>query len=449
MSTKSSKLAINGKQVTVQSNLENGSFTVKDSDGRLIGSGTAAGGGSVVFSEGSRSAQAALLGIRGSAAIDTPFNRKALTKALNEKVRGVVENENQAILNKNATPEQLDVLKNGGYGNKINIKNETVPVVPDTDSPPAPPTGNGEGNDGAGPPATPPPVIKPPEVQDLDGSQVRYPANQIDGEYDHVLFNIFEYVPAGVGGVTALVSGAGRPTDRMKNRTTVGSIILPMPKNLADSNSVSFSGDRMNAFQAAAAGMIGAILGDDAPGAATRAAAQNIQGAIGENSGQLKDTVRAKVTESIIGGGNVLTRTTGAILNSNLELLFSGPELRTFQFSYTMTPRTKPEAANCKRIIRMFKKAMAAKLKQGALFLHTPNMFDIVFIHKGGPHPFLNKIKPCALTNFGVTYTPDGAYMTYEDGSPVAYNLSFSFNEIEPIYDIDYENGEGAEGMGF
>ncbi len=133
MSTKSSKLAINGKQVTVKSNLENGSFTVKDSEGRLIGSGTAAGGGSVVFSEGSRTAQAALLGIRGMGTFDTPFNRKALTKALNEKVRGVVENENQAILNKNATPEQLSILKNGGYGNKVNIKNETVPVVPDTD----------------------------------------------------------------------------------------------------------------------------------------------------------------------------------------------------------------------------------------------------------------------------------------------------------------------------
>ena len=46
-------------------------------------------------------------------------------------------------------------------------------------------------------------------------------------------------------------------------------------------------------------------------------------------------------------------------------------------------------------------------------------------------------------------YTPDGAYMTYEDGSPVAYELSFSFQELEPIYDKDYESGDGAKGMGF
>ena len=97
----------------------------------------------------------------------------------------------------------------------------------------------------------------------------------------------------------------------------------------------------------------------------------------------------------------------------------------------------------------MFKKAMAPKIKGGALFLYTPNVFLINFIHKGQNHPFLNKIKPCALTGLGVNFTPDGAYMTYEDGSPVAYNLQFSFSEMEPIYDIDYENDEGAEGTGF
>ena len=114
-----------------------------------------------------------------------------------------------------------------------------------------------------------------------------------------------------------------------------------------------------------------------------------------------------------------------------------------------MTPRDKAEALECKKIIRMFKKSMAPKLKGGALFLYTPNVFFIDFKYKSQDHPFLNRIKPCALTNFGVNYTPDGAYATYADGSPVAYNLQFSFSEIEPIYDKDYESGEGAKGMGF
>ena len=441
MAKKSSKLAINGKQVTVETELQDGSYTVKDSKGRLIGTGSASGGGTFVSSGGDSTAQKELLGLSGS-------RSRFLNRDLQAKVKGVVENENKAIINNNADTTQKLNLRDLGYGNKLDIKGVTTPAEPDNDTTPAPPTGNGETPDNDGPPATPAPAVKPPEVQDLGGQQARYPAGQIDGEYDHVLFTIFEYVPAGTAGVQAIVSGAGRPTDRMKNPTTVGSVILPMPKNIADSNSVSFSGDKMNALQAAGSSIVQGILSDN-PVDQTSQALANISGAMVSNKGQLKDFVRGAVTKDIIGGGNVLTRTTGAVLNSNLELLFSGPELRTFQFQYTMTPRDKKEAASCKQIIRMFKKAMAPKLKEGALFLYTPNMFFVDFIHKGGVHPFLNRIKPCALTTFGVTYTPDNAYMTYEDGSPVAYNLSFSFQEIEPIYDTDYESGDGAEGMGF
>jgi hypothetical protein len=47
-------------------------------------------------------------------------------------------------------------------------------------------------------------------------------------------------------------------------------------------------------------------------------------------------------------------------------------------------------------------------------------------------------IKECALTGFNVSYTPDGNYATYEDSSMVSYELQFSFQELEPIYNDDY-----------
>ena len=39
--------------------------------------------------------------------------------------------------------------------------------------------------------------------------------------------------------------------------------------------------------------------------------------------------------------------------------------------------------------------------------------------------------------------------MTYKDGSPIAYELRFGFQELEPIYDVDYEEGDAVSGMGF
>ena len=57
----------------------------------------------------------------------------------------------------------------------------------------------------------------------------------------------------------------------------------------------------------------------------------------------------------------LLARTTGEILNPNLELLFNGPTLRSFRFSFKMTPRNDTEAGQIKNIIRCFKKSMSLK----------------------------------------------------------------------------------------
>ena len=41
---------------------------------------------------------------------------------------------------------------------------------------------------------------------------------------------------------------------------------------------------------------------------------------------------------------NILQRAEGKMINNNLELLFNGPSLRSFNFSFQLRPRTKSEA---------------------------------------------------------------------------------------------------------
>ena len=88
------------------------------------------------------------------------------------------------------------------------------------------------------------------------------------------------------------------------------------------------------------------------------------------------------------------------------------------------------------------------------MFLTTPKIFRIQYIYNtdspdlaesgevlsnSTEHPFMNKIKPCALTGLNVNYTPEGSYMTYEDGgSMTGYDLNLTFKEIEPIYADDH-----------
>ena len=42
------------------------------------------------------------------------------------------------------------------------------------------------------------------------------------------------------------------------------------------------------------------------------------------------------------------------------------------------------------------------------------------------------------MNGFGVDYTPNGQYSTYEDGSMTAYQVTMNFKEIVPIYNDDY-----------
>jgi hypothetical protein len=136
-------------------------------------------------------------------------------------------------------------------------------------------------------------------------------------------------------------------------------------------------------------------------------------------------------------------------LNPNLELLFNGPQLRDFSFSFKMTPRSKKEAQMVRSIIRTFKQAMSVKRSQSVLLLKAPHTFRISYKTSNKDHPYLNRFKECALTNCSVNYTPDGSYMSYDDSSPdgrsmTAYELSLSFSELEPIFDDDYDDGKDA-----
>ena len=135
-------------------------------------------------------------------------------------------------------------------------------------------------------------------------------------------------------------------------------------------------------------------------------------------------------------------------MNNNLELMFSGPSLRTFNYNFRFTPRDPAEANEIRRIIKFFKKAMAPIRTEKKMFLESPHVFKLEYIFKnGGQHPFLNKMKTCACTSFNAVYAPDGSYMTYDDGSMTSYNVTMSFGELNPIYAEDIK--EDSNDMGY
>ena len=52
----------------------------------------------------------------------------------------------------------------------------------------------------------------------------------------------------------------------------------------------------------------------------------------------------------------------------------------------------------------------------------------------------LNKFKICALVNMQVVYAPDGQWAAYDEGQPVSLTMTLNFQEIEPVYESDYQD---------
>ena len=276
---------------------------------------------------------------------------------------------------------------------------------------------------------------------------LRYPLRVPNLGYDFIRITAFKYQPGGDASLSLTNPNRGERRGEQLETT-----ILPMQPNFSESNAVGWGGDKVNPLQ-----MIGAqaaISGIKAIG--NPADMLSIMGkAAGEIGDQLKNVIEDENTgPALIAyfagqavGANIGARTAGTVLNPNLELLFSGPNLRTFQFNFRMTPRDHDESLMIKKIIRTFKKNMAVKKSSSKLFLETPNIFQLEYIYNadgpngGQQHPYLNKFKMMAMTSFNVNYTPDGTYMTYgRDGSLTAYDISMAFGELEPIYADDYDD---------
>ena len=265
---------------------------------------------------------------------------------------------------------------------------------------------------------------------------------------DVLKFTMVKYVPSDIN----MKSGFGINTDERNSgeREILGTVILPIPGGISDNNQVSWGSQSMNNIEVAAAQFALNTISDGAKGA--ELATKNLVAAVGGSNNDLKTAIGVAIAGQAAGvGGQLLTRTTGAVFNPNMELLFSGPSLRQFSFKFTFTARQSEESKEIVKILRFFKQGSAVQRSESNLFLKSPHTFKIQYLYRGpagGENPFMGKIKECACTGVNVNYTPQNNYSTFSDGAMTSYEMSLNFSELEPVFNDEYAN-DGDTSIGF
>ena len=295
---------------------------------------------------------------------------------------------------------------------------------------------------------------------------LRYPFARLESDSDYLEVKFLEYSPPGFdrgGGGQSLRLQTS--SESLKNNEKIlGMVYLPIPESITDSNGVTWGEDKLNGFAAAGLGIASDMIKSDDVGKAITAGANRTRDSVGKllgdrNTINAANSVFAAAAVNALGGSTsptgILARQSGAVLNNNMELLFGGVQLRTFSFNYDFAPRDENESAIIRNIIRVFKKSLNAKnfskddTRSSGLFIGSPDVFQLTYKTGGGNHQFLHKFKPMALLNMAVNYTGAGTYATYDNTAPVHTKIDLTFQELNPIFSEDYEDGEGVEGTGF
>lgn len=320
------------------------------------------------------------------------------------------------------------------------------------------------------------------------GGVLQYPIDLDTDIQDYFEIQIFKYraakrlprinedVENAAGGIYARSNLRGlRQNQRLQDLQST--IQLPIPNSVKDQNAVGWGGGEMS-------GVAGSILGPVTDALFGQMTSTQIEQSdeliqkikngvktgtdaldrVGEIFGGVTDVLGEKAVRrrnmlsmisnlSNVAGININVNQAisrfGAVENPNLELLITGPSLRSFSFTIRLTPRSPEEARKVRMIIRSLKQGMAIKKGQQlfeggsrGLLLGTPDVFKLRYIKARTQKDIkgLNKFKTCALQNMSVDYTGEaGRFAAYDDDSqPVTSIITLSFSELVPIYDTDY-----------
>lgn len=312
--------------------------------------------------------------------------------------------------------------------------------------------------------------------------RLSYPRNKVYESFtDYVEFKFYKYKPPFnrtaefFADKRSSLAGYNYTESEFEQVENLGTVLLYMPEDIGASYGSAWGSQDFTNVARDILNIAGAAANANVGGLAQAGA-----DAVKNIPGRLPSLIGQQVANFINGlpgqiGGNVdlnsvLSGTAGIIINPNTEILFQGFKMRSFDVAFKMTPEDKDEAGEIKKIIDTFKEASLPdyggnadvfkkllgdtevaddpEVSKGTFatgvntnYISNPYLCQVNFKKGSGSHPYLPKYKPCVISNISISYTPDGSWATYEDGSPVATTIQLSFQESKLVYRSEISQG--------
>lgn len=259
----------------------------------------------------------------------------------------------------------------------------------------------------------------------------RYPLDLATNDVDYVTFKHLKY------------QETSRPGDP-------GSIILYMPNttpaisNQEDWGPKKFEGPLGNITKSVLKTAAGAVsdIGTEGGGGRT---VDDFKGMIEESTSNAPGAVKQLGVQGIASAAQMepsqlMAMARGQIYNPNVELLYSGPQVRGFNFNYTFVPKSAAEAVVAANIVKEFKK-WSAPLELPTGMWEIPDVWQVSYMLGGQLNPNMNVFKKAACTGITVQHNPGlPMHMSFKNGMPIITQIALSFMEVDVITRNDHDS---------
>jgi len=243
---------------------------------------------------------------------------------------------------------------------------------------------------------------------------------------------------------------------------TTENIALYMPDTLMYNHTQTYSSLSLGKGPAATVVAAGESIAD----AKEKSGETGISGTISAiKSSKALEMIRDAGAKAILEGvanagglnGKIISQAAiGQVTNPMLEMVYTSPNFRKFQFDFFFYPRDEAEALQVQNILDRFKYHQAPEYGQKidmakSSTLRPPSEFDIKFYYGQGQNPNIPQIaEGCVLETIDVNYAPNGAQF-YEvpgeniasrgrTGMPVGVQLTLNFAETSILTKNDLKH---------
>ena len=250
---------------------------------------------------------------------------------------------------------------------------------------------------------------------------------------------------------TAVRDKAYKSFENINKGEDVGSVLLPLQRDLRFSDNVSYESPAIGALGAGLAGAIGgknpfegATKGDGTfSTAASALAAQAVAKASGAGVGALI----GKLAGGALGGavlgagateglGDAVKGATRIASAPNQRTLFKEVQIRQFAFTFKLIANSSKEAQEIKNIIKFFRQELYPEMltfgdNKVPIAYKFPNVFAIDVKNQLGGNA-ASKIQRCYLRDVQTSYNATGNGLL-QDGNFIEVDISLSFQEVKAL----------------